>query len=65
MGLISINYNYDIGLYSEGLSAYWKCEKCGEILRECDIEFVANNREKIRYDIPEELSTEHICKGDS
>lgn len=60
--LVYENTEYDIGLYTEGLSGYWKCEKCGEILGSCGIDFVANNREKTRYELPKEFSEEHECK---
>lgn len=65
MGLVYENSQYSIGLYTEGLDAYWKCEKCDEVLRECSVNFVMNNREKTRYDIPKELDRFHICEEDS
>ena len=60
MGLVHIENG--IGLYTKGLSAYWKCEKCDEKLKSCGIEFVANNKEKTKYEIPKELSEKHKCK---
>jgi tRNA(Ile2) C34 agmatinyltransferase TiaS len=61
MGLVYENSRYNIGLYTEGLSGYWKCEKCGKRLRTCAVEFVMNNKEKTRYYIPKILSREHEC----
>ena len=62
MEIIYNNFEYNINLCSKGLSAFYECDICGERLRRICLEFVANNKEKSRYEILKELNKEHTCK---